>query len=195
MFVFRSFNNIALAFFGPLFYLIPIVIYGVLKIKTRNETLPNGYASIEKRGLALIIDIVLIIALEIGLTRLLSPTPEPRVFLIQFLVLALSFCNLVILPSITGWSLGKRLLSIKIIKKEHKKAGFFDIFYREIVKSWFSLPLFYLGCFWMLIGKRQLTWHDSVADTRVVNLSHTIEKSYPLNEVRDNDVFPRHETN
>jgi len=64
MFVFRSANNIALAFLGPLFYLIPIVIYGVLKIKTRNEDLPSGYASIEKRGLALIIDILLIIALE-----------------------------------------------------------------------------------------------------------------------------------
>jgi Mce-associated membrane protein len=177
MFVFRSINNIALTFFGPLFYFIPVVIYGVLKIKTKNKTLHDDYASLEKRALALVIDVVLIIALEIGLKWLLSSTPEPRVFLIQFLVLALSFCNLVILPSITGWSLGKRLLSIKIIKKEYKKAGFFDIFYREIVKSWFSLPLFYLGCFWMLIGKRQLTWHDSVADTRVVHLSQTIEKS------------------
>ena len=177
MFVFRSINNFALAFFGPLFYLIPVIIYGVLKAKIRNDALPDGYASIEKRASALAIDVVLIIALEIGLKWLLSSTPEPRVFLIKFLVLALSFCNLVILPSITGWSLGKRLLSIKIIKKEYKKAGFFDIFYREIVKSWFSLPPFYLGCFWMLIGKRQLTWHDSVADTRVVHLSQTIEKS------------------
>ena len=195
MFVFRSINNIALAFFGPPFYLIPVVIYGVLKIKTKNKTLQDDYASIEKRALALILDIVLIIAFEIGLTWLLSSKPEPRVFLIQFLVLAISFCNLVILPSITGWSLGKRLLSIKIIKKEYKKAGFFDIFYREIVKSWFSLPLFYLGCFWMLIGKRQLTWHDSVADTRVVYLSRTIEKSEPLNEPCDKEIGPRHETN
>jgi uncharacterized RDD family membrane protein YckC len=139
MFVFRSVNNIALAFFGPLFYLIPIIIYGVLKIKTRNETLPEGYASIEKRALAFIIDIVLILALEVGLTRLLSSTPEPRIFLIQFIVLGIAFCNLVILPSLTGWSLGKRLLSIKIIKKENKKAEFFDVFYREIVKSWLFL--------------------------------------------------------
>jgi uncharacterized RDD family membrane protein YckC len=195
MFVFRSINNIALAFFGPLFYLIPVVLYGVLKIKTKNKALQDGYASIETRALAFIIDIVLIIALEVGLTWLLSSTTEPRVFLIQFMVLAISFCNLVILPSLTGWSIGKRLLRIKIIKKGNKKAGFFDVFYREIVKSWFSLSLFYLGCFWMLIGKRQLTWHDSVADTRVVNLSHTIEQDYPLNEVRDNDVLPRHEPN
>jgi Mce-associated membrane protein len=177
MFVFRSVNNIALAFFGPLFYLIPVIIYAVLKIKSRNTTLPDGYASIEKRALAFIVDLVLIIALEIGLNRLFSSKPEPPFFLIKFLVLGLGFCNLVILPSITGWSLGKRLLSIKIIKKENKKAGFFDVFYREIVKSWFSLPLLYLGCFWMLIGKRNLTWHDSVADTRVVSLSRTIEES------------------
>ena len=177
MFIFRSVNNIALAFFGPLFYLIPVVIYAVVKVRTRNETLPDGYASIEKRALAFIIDLVLIIALEIALKWLFSSTPEPPLLLIQFLLLAISFCNLVILPSITGWSLGKRLLSIKIVKKENKKAGFFDIFYREIVKSWFSLSIFYLGCFWMLIGKKQLTWHDSVADTRVVHLSYTIEDS------------------
>ena len=177
MFVFRSINSIALAYFGPLFYLIPLVIYGVLKVKTRNEVLPDGYASIEKRALAFIVDLVLIIALEIGLTRLFSSKPEPPVFLIKFLILGLNFCNLVILPSLTGWSLGKRLLSIRIIKKENKKAGFFDIFYREIVKSWFSLSLFYLGCFWMLIGKKQLTWHDSVADTRVVHLSYATEES------------------
>ena len=137
MFVFRSINNIALAFFGPLFYLIPVIIYGVLKGKTRNEALPDGYASIEKRALALAIDVVLVIALEISLTRALSLSPEPRIFLIQFMVLGISFCNLVILPSLTGWSLGKRLLRIEIIKNGNKKAGFFDVFYREIVKSWF----------------------------------------------------------
>ena len=178
MFVFRSVNNIALAFFGPFFYLIPVFIYGVLKTKTRNETLPDGYASIEKRALAFILDLVLVIALEIALKWLFFSKPEPPVFLIQFLILALNFCNLVILPSITGWSLGKRLLSIKIIKKDNQKAGFFDVFYREIVKSWFSLSIFYLGCFWMLIGKKKLTWHDSVSDTRVVYLSYTVEESF-----------------
>ena len=177
MFVFRSINNLALAFFGPLFYLIPILIYGVLKFKSRGESLPNGHASFEKRALALIVDIVLLIALEVILRRVFSAAPEPRIFLIQFLVIAFSFCNLVILPSKTGWSLGKRLLSIKIIKKQNMKAGFFDMFYREIIKSWFSLPFFYLGCFWMLIGKKKLTWHDSVADTRVVDLAHEVEES------------------
>jgi uncharacterized RDD family membrane protein YckC len=177
LFVFRSINNIALAFFGPLFYLIPVVIYALLKIKSRNTALPDGYASIEKRALAFIIDLALIIALEIGFIRAFSSEPEPPLLLIKFLVVGLGFCNLVILPSITGWSLGKRLLSIKIIRKENKKAGFFDVFYREIVKSWFSLSIFYLGCFWMLIGKKQLTWHDSIADTRVVNSSSKIQES------------------
>ena len=177
MFVFRSVNNIALAYFGPLFYLIPVIIYAVLKIRNRNEIFPGGYAFIEKRALAFIIDFIFIIALEIALKWLFSSTSETLALIIQFLILALAFCNLVILPSITGWSLGKRFLNIKIIKNENKKAGFFDVFYREIVKSWFSLSIFYLGCFWMLIGKKRLTWHDSVADTRVVHLSQTVEES------------------
>jgi uncharacterized RDD family membrane protein YckC len=170
MIAFRYVNNLSLAFFGPLFYLIPLAIYGILKLKTRNKPMPEGFASFERRGFAFIIDFILIEGLAVGMQVIFAKMADPPSFLGGIVVLAFAFTNMVILPAKTGWSLGKKALGIKIVKKNDSKAGLFDIWYREIIKSWFSLSVFYLGCFWMLIGKGQLAWHDSIADTRVVNM-------------------------
>ena len=170
MIAFRFVNNFALTYFGPLFYLVPITIYGISKLKSKDKPIIEGYASFEKRVIAFIIDLTLIEGLALCMQIIFSTIPDPPIIIAGILVLAFAFTNMVILPSKTGWSLGKRALGIKIIKKNDKKAGLFDIWYREIVKSWFSLSVFFMGCFWMLIGKAQLTWHDSVADTRVVNI-------------------------
>lgn len=77
---------------------------------------------------------------------------------------------MVILPTITGWSIGKRMVGIQIVKKDNKKAEFFDVIYREIVKSLVSVPLVYIGCLWMLFGENRLTWHDNVSDIRVIKI-------------------------
>lgn len=168
MIAFRYVNALALGFFGPLFYLIPLAIYGILKLKTKNKTIPEGYASFERRGGAFIIDFILIEGLAVGVNLLYSNMAEPPVFWGSVLVLGFAFTNMVILQAKTGWSIGKKILGIKIVTKTDSKVGFFEIWYREIIKSWFSLSVFFLGCFWMMIGKAQLAWHDSIAGTRVV---------------------------
>jgi uncharacterized RDD family membrane protein YckC len=176
MFIFRSFNEIAYSFFGLIFYLIPIVIYLLLIIKSKNYPLPEGYASFEKRAIAIGIDTALIYGINYSLLYFYAGTPEPPVFKIALITMATSFANLIILPTFTGWSIGKKILKIKIIRKENKEAGFGEIFTRELVKSWFSMLIFYLGCFWFLTSKRT-TWHDSVADTIVVNENFAIEEA------------------
>ena len=170
MIIFRNVNAFVMGFFGPLFHIIPLAIYGILKYKNRKTELPEGYATFEKRALAFVIDFVLIEGLAICINLSFAKMEHPPVFWGTIIILGFSLFNMVFLPSKTGWSLGKRALSIKIIKKDNKKLGIYDLLYREIVKSWFSLSVIYLGCFWMYIGKNQLTWHDSVADTRVYNL-------------------------
>ena len=170
MIVFRSVNALALGFFGPLFYLLPLAIYGILKLKTKNKPIPEGFASFERRGAALIIDFILIEGLAVGMQLLCSQMADPPVFWGSVLVFGFAFTNMVILPARTGWSLGKRVVGIKIVTKNDSKVGLFEIWYREIVKSWFSLSVLFLGCFWMMIGKAQLAWHDSIADTRVIRM-------------------------
>ena len=171
MIVFRNVNALTLSYFGLLFYIIPLSIYGILKYKNRNNLLPDGYATFEKRVFAFIIDYALIEGLAVCMNMAFVKMENPPIFWGTIIILAFALFNLIILPYKTGWSLGKRALSIKIIKKDFKKLGIYDLLYREIVKSWFSLSLIYFGCFWMLIGKNQLTWHDSVADTRVYNIN------------------------
>jgi len=168
MFIFRSFNELAYAYFGLIFYFIPVTIYVLLKKKSKNYPYPVGYATFEKRAAAIGIDTALIYGVNYLAIYIYSGTPEPPVFKIALITMAASFGNLVVLPTFTGWSIGKKILKIKIIRKENKEAGFGEIFARELVKSWFSMTFFYLGCFWFLTSKRT-TWHDSVADTIVVN--------------------------
>ena len=170
MIIFRNVNAIALRFFGPLFYIIPLAIYVILKYKNRNNTLQEGFATFEKRALAFIIDYALIEGLAVGMHFVFAKMENPPVLFGTLFILGFALFNLVFLPTKTGWSIGKRVVGIKIIKKDNKPLGIYDLLYREIVKSWFSLSIIYLGCFWMFIGKSQLTWHDSIADTRVYNL-------------------------
>lgn len=169
MFVFRNVNYFTLGLFGPLFYLLPLVIYGILKIRTKNKPLPEGYATFERRALAFLIDFALIEGLAVGMNLVFKRMTDPPAFWGGVLILIFAIFNMAILPAKTGWTLGKRALSIKIVKTGDRKLGVYDMLYREIIKSWFSLSIIYMGCFWMLIGKNQLTWHDSVVD-RVYDL-------------------------
>ena len=171
MIAFRAVNNFAFHYFGVLFYLIPLFIYGFLKLKAKNQTLPEGFASFEKRALAFLIDYALIQGFTFGVHFVLIQLKITSIFWVFIASLLFSITNMIIIPAKTGWSLGKRALSIYIAKKDEKKLGIYDMLYREIIKSWFSLSIFFLGCFWMMIGKSQLTWHDSVADTRVLNMN------------------------
>ena len=113
-------------------------------------------------GLILLFDFLI----KLIYSNLASPPPVAPLIL----AMLFSFTNMIILPTITGWSIGKRIVSIQLIKKDKKKAEFIDVIYREIVKAFISVPIIYLGCLWMLFGEGKLTWHDSVADIRVVKI-------------------------
>ena len=159
-----------ISYLWPVFIIIGPIVYIVGKIKSKNDKLPAEYASFERRASAYVVDAILFFIFhylaETVFPKLSGQTPTPAVIIFW----GLSILNIIILPSITGWSVGKRMLSIKIIKKDNKKAGFIDIIYREIVKNCFSVAILFMGCFWMIFSEKKLTWHDSVADTRVINI-------------------------
>lgn len=161
---------------GPFFLVIPIIVYIICIIKFKGEKLPDGYASFERRALAFVIDsciyLILDFVVKTGYSKLSFTIPLPP----GLIIWSLTILNIVILPTITGWSIGKGITSIKIVKKGNKKAEFIDIVYRELVKNWFSVGIVFFGCLWMFIGKEKLTWHDSVADTRVVNMNRKDNK-------------------
>jgi len=173
-----------------LLYIFPTIIYLICKLKKRKIKKNNEYASFERRALAFLVDFILLMIFG-NLIHNISILPQ---VLPSILVYVFSITNMIILPIITGWSLGKRIVAIKIVKKSNNiKADFYEIIYREIVKSWFSVPLLFIGCLWMLFGKNKLTWHDSVSDTRVIYMykrikDDTKKSSSVLESMNDEEI-------
>ena len=167
MIILRSIWNNA----GPIFYLFPIIIYAICKLKNKNIKLEEGFATFEFRAVAYVIDFGLILLFDFLIKLIYSKLSSPPPIAPILLSMLFSFTNMIIIPTITGWSIGKRVVGIQLVKKDKKKAEFFDVIYREIVKGFISVPIIYLGCLWMLFGEGKLTWHDGVADIRVVKIS------------------------
>ena len=161
-------------FASVIYVLAPFIIYCIFKIINKNKILPEGYASFELRAIAFVIDLVLIEIITVIIIKITNPVE----FLWGAAILiatVLYWVDMAVLPLYTGGSIGKMILHLKIVKKDNKKLNFYDLFVREITKIFcgrlFLLELNYL---WMLIGKKQLTWQDSVADTRVITTKQIV---------------------
>jgi len=156
-------------FYPGLWIIIPLLLYPIFKIKGKKIPFPKNYASFERRLAAFIIDLVLIQIISMVLIIIIWQGSVDELFDLSYLGLRITiyWIDFVFLTWLTGASVGKMIFKIKVVKKGGNKAGFIDLIYREIVKN-ISFWIFNLGFLWMLISQKKLTWHDSVADTRVV---------------------------
>jgi uncharacterized RDD family membrane protein YckC len=66
-----------------------------------------------------------------------------------------------------GFTVGKKILGIKVVTTSGGKVDWVKAFIRSISKILSALPLG-LGYFWMLWDDKSQTWHDKIADTFVV---------------------------
>ncbi|MFH0809058.1 MAG: RDD family protein [Pseudomonadota bacterium] len=158
----------------------PLLLYAIFRLFKRKAARKEGVASFERRLLAYGLDIVIInailVVLAVASAKMQHESVSLQVVNPFFTVLVLGvlhFADMIVLPAVTdGRSLGKRIAAIKIVRKDGQKAGMFDLFCREYLKGFFStLPVFQLGFLWMLVGKEQLTWYDSMMNTRVVDVA------------------------
>lgn len=70
-----------------------------------------------------------------------------------------------------GQTLGKKVLGIKVVKKDSQQApGYMSAFLREVVGKFVSGIVFGLGYLWMLWDKDKQTWHDKIAGTIVIRI-------------------------
>lgn len=65
-----------------------------------------------------------------------------------------------------GYTIGKKIMGIRVVSVEGKQIGWVEAFVRAVSKI-LSYFLF-LGFFWMLWDPESQTWHDKIADTYVV---------------------------
>lgn len=92
---------------------------------------------------------------------------KEHVILIYLVLLFLSTSYFVLMQGFGGRTIGKLLLSLKVIKKDGIEIGFIDSFIRFIGYFISAVPVF-LGFIWSYIDSNSQAWHDKIAGTVVI---------------------------
>jgi uncharacterized RDD family membrane protein YckC len=145
---------------------------------TQGENLPLRPAGFFTRLEAWIIDLVLITLIDVGavvifhqiINFFLAPfvnrdidfSPIAPYFALGLLVVYYLF-----FWSLLGFTPGKFLLGLKIVRPDGRKIGFGRALVR-FIGYWISAIFLLLGYLWIIFDRRRQGWHDKLADTQVV---------------------------
>lgn len=86
----------------------------------------------------------------------------------DILIYVLKVGYFVIMTYLTGATVGKRLLQIKVVSTEDRKPTFFEIAFRESIGKFLSGLVLYVGYFVIGADKDKKGLHDILSDTRVI---------------------------
>ena len=86
----------------------------------------------------------------------------------DILIYVLKVGYFVIMTYLTGATVGKRLLQIKVVSTEDRKPTFFEIAFRESIGKFLSGLVLYVGYFIIGADKDKKGLHDILSDTRVI---------------------------
>ncbi len=154
----------------------------------RSPNLLGQYAGVVSRGLALLLDIVIIsatVAVTVaavntfldffGLSALIQQLTANTRFV--GVLIGLTFATsttlfvigyFVVLWVFTGgYTIGKWVLGVRIVRLDGKRLTIGRALIRYFMMLVSGLALF-LGFFWVLVDNRRQTWHDKVARTCVI---------------------------
>lgn len=124
------------------------------------------YASLLERFLAGLIDGILFGFLTGILSGMMSLNENYMGNLGFGLLTALAQAYLL---STYGFTVGKKLLKIKVISDETgQKLNFMQAFLREFVGKFVSALVFGIGYLWMIWDPKKQTWHDKIVKSLVV---------------------------
>lgn len=114
---------------------------------------------------------LLVIKLPAWLVRLYGGQPIGDVLfsfsLLDVLCYVLLSAYFVLLTYITGSTLGKKVMGIKVAREAGDELRFVDVLYRETIGRYLSGVLF-LGYFMALVDSRKRAFHDYLCETCVV---------------------------
>jgi len=143
---------------------------------------PNQhFASLGSRFLALVIDWVLFCAVFFPVTRIVKGTwlmtSADHIWRIGWMIsdplcvifLVVITAYYVLLEGLLGWTIGKRLLGLKVISVAGNKPGLAKSLIRNALRLIDGLPAFsILGVVMILLTKERTRLGDIVAGTRVI---------------------------
>jgi uncharacterized RDD family membrane protein YckC len=130
------------------------------------------------RLVAFIIDLILtsllggvvgaIGGLFFGLTALEPTIENLQPFSLVLSLIVLTGYHVYFLTTQNGQTPGKRLVNIRIVKKDGSKLTAADAFLRNVVGYLISNLVFWLGFVWIMVDKDRQGWHDKMVNTIVV---------------------------
>jgi len=141
------------------------------KFESENITL----ASIQKRGLAYLIDEVLVSLLFIFIYLDYIPdnaSTEETIAIINSLfiyVMVLKIVYQTFFVWMYGATLGRIAMKIKVISMSDLERPSFLFALSRASFRVISESLFYLGFIWAMLNPKRETWHDKVSNTLVIN--------------------------
>ncbi len=132
------------------------------------------YASFLKRLCALIIDHLLCYIPTIALLFLLSGGLQTKKYTFEQLstlpfAIIFTTYNVFMLTKRNGQTIGKKLLSIKVITNDGVPLTWQRALLREFLGKGIISVIFFIGYLWALVDKRHQAFHDKIAGTFVIN--------------------------
>jgi len=122
----------------------------------------QNYAGFGMRGLAAIIDLLVLISFQMVFT-FFFPSSLGGIFSMVFF---LGYPALMVFYYQA--TLGKMALGLKIVSQDGRKLEIFQVLLREWTGKFLSFIFFFLGFAWLIFDRRKQSWHDKLARTLVV---------------------------
>ncbi|WP_052350321.1 RDD family protein [Paenibacillus gorillae] len=124
------------------------------------ENEPIQYAGFWIRGTALVIDSVIIY----GVSQLLISLGNWGGQTIPWLMTA----YMLVMTLLSGRTIGKWMLGIKVIRQDGRKLSFWNVLLRETVGRWLSAVILCIGFILAGFDGRKRALHDHIAQTYAV---------------------------
>jgi uncharacterized RDD family membrane protein YckC len=138
-------------------------------------------ASFSSRFAAMNLDMLIYTALWQGVSMVLEQNAPELATLTNLGLLSLIFAiGYFVYPTkVSGQTLGKKLLGLKVVPQDNEKSSvsWGQVFMREIVGKLISTIPFFLGYLWARFSSDHRAWHDMMSRTHVVSLVYEEEKT------------------
>lgn len=157
---------------------------GQLERKQPGMAARPQYAHFGRRAIAILLDIVLLTLVTSPLSGIIlsivapgfTPTLSNLFANTQLLVITLVVLTTIqalyygyFLSQNKGQTPGKKLLGIRVIKRDGSKLTVRDALLRNVIGYQLSHIIPGIGFLWMFVDKQSRTWHDMLTNTIVVD--------------------------
>jgi len=166
----------------------------------QNKTDNQVYAGFFVRLAAYLIDSIIVglglmvIRLPIWISSMASPdNVVVRNFIFEYsladiVLYVLGVLYFILMTYYTGYTIGKKLLHLRVVSVEDRKPTLFEIVYRETVGRFLSALIIYAGYLLVLVHREKQGLHDLLGDTKVVYYHE--KQEYVQTPVAVKEVLP-----